>query len=190
MKYYIEMTLLPGVDIGISFLWEKVFDKLHSGLVEIKDSDHRVPIGVSFPDYDMEKNRLGQKLRLFSQDEAMLKKLNAPKLFRYFDDYIHLKRARLVPKTAKYAIYQRKQEKGKVQIAKRIEKREGIDFEKALKNPKKCKKRNVDAPFIYVNSQSTGERFKLFIVRKNGVAGDKKSFSCYALDPKSSVPEF
>ena len=46
MNYYQELSLLPQEEIPINFLWSKVFQQIHLGLVEMQDDQLRVPIGV------------------------------------------------------------------------------------------------------------------------------------------------
>ncbi len=194
MKYYIEITLLPSVEIGINVLWEKVFKQLHLGFVEIKNANNKVPIGISFPEYNVGMKRFGQKLRLFAHSEAILKEFNVSKLLRYLDDYVHLKRIRSVPETTAYAVYHRhqaKKMKSKFNLAKRKVKRKGLDFPQALQDYDGYREERIDTPYINIKSQSTGEYFRLFILKKlSDKNSDKKEFSCYGLDSKSTVPEF
>ncbi|MEG0343265.1 MAG: type I-F CRISPR-associated endoribonuclease Cas6/Csy4, partial [Acinetobacter sp.] len=87
MKYYLELQLLPDDDISAHFLLAKVYTQLHIALAEIKDTNNKVNIGVSFPQYIFEekiedkkaKVNMGKKLRLFAQNEADLKKLDLKK---------------------------------------------------------------------------------------------------------------
>lgn len=87
MKFYIEITLLPGVDIGINFLWAKLYQQIHLALVDMNDGKGSVPVGVAFPQYDTDKNRLGNKLRLFASSESDLIKLDIKKWLNRLLDY-------------------------------------------------------------------------------------------------------
>ena len=71
MRFYCEITLLPNPEVNLNFLWSKVFQQIHLGLVEMQDEQRRVPIGISFPEYVIGEKYsvLGDKLRLFAQDE-------------------------------------------------------------------------------------------------------------------------
>lgn len=131
MRCYIEITLIPNADIDRHFLWSKLYQQIHLGLVAMKDGQGLVPIGVSFPEYVegghsrltasrdtrasvcVEKySVLGGKLRLFAQDETTLAQFNASKWLERLNDYVHCTRIRPVPDKVKgYATYQRVQPK-------------------------------------------------------------------------------
>ena len=68
MNAYLEITLLPDVDIALNFLIQKVYQQLHLKFVEMKDGNGSQPVGVSFPKYDTAANTLGDKIRLFAHD--------------------------------------------------------------------------------------------------------------------------
>lgn len=192
MNVYIEITLLPSADIGLYFLWEKVFQQIHLGLVEMQTSNGKVPIGISFPEYSTEKNQLGSKLRLFAEDETVLEALNAPKCLKRFTDYVHLPRIRQVPdKISTYGYYKRLQPKSsKERLARRKAKREGIEVTQALKILEGYNEQHVKNPFINMNSQSSEQRFKLFILKQEATDFINEGFSTYGLSQSSTVPEF
>ena len=73
MNYYQEISLLSNVDVSLYFLWKKVYRQVHLALVEHKNIRNTSSVGVSFPGYNVEKNSLGRKLRLFSENEEVLK---------------------------------------------------------------------------------------------------------------------
>ena len=153
MKFYLEITLLPNPEVGVHFLWSKVFQQIHLGLVEMQDDQGRVPIGVSFPDYVLggrsqlpashdtrtslciEKySVLGCKLRLFAEHESTLGQFNASHWLARLSDNVHCTSIRPVPGSLKgYAIYQRQQPKtNKERLARRYAKRHNLDFLTAL----------------------------------------------------------
>jgi len=145
MKFYLEITLLPNPEVGIHFLWSKVYQQIHLGLVEMQDDQGRVPIGVAFPGYvqggcprlpadDSRTSQrtekfgvLGGKLRLFAQDEAVLVQFNTSHWLARLSDYVHCTRIRPVPeKLNGYATYQREQPKTNPErLARRYTKRWG-----------------------------------------------------------------
>lgn len=126
MNAYLDITLLPSGDIGHYFLWEKVFQQIHLGFVEIQNMNSRVAIGIALPGYSQEKCRLGDKLRLLAENETVLANFNAAKRLQRMDDYVHLTRIREVPASVSgYACYQRRQAKPtREQLAKRKSRRE------------------------------------------------------------------
>ncbi|MEG2920458.1 MAG: type I-F CRISPR-associated endoribonuclease Cas6/Csy4, partial [Acinetobacter sp.] len=118
MKYYIEVTLMKTDDFSPYELWSRIYTQLHIAFAEIKDTyDNKVSIGVSFPQYRFNAEKgvgfLGEKIRIFAQSQADLKKLNIQKWFDRLTDYLHITSIREVPenKITGYAIYRRKQVK-------------------------------------------------------------------------------
>ncbi|ENU20826.1 CRISPR-associated protein cas6/csy4, subtype I-f/ypest [Acinetobacter bohemicus ANC 3994] len=202
MKYYQEITLIDQAEISSYFIWSKLYTQLHIALAEIKDTNNKVNIGVSFPQYLFEKNdknskvNLGKKLRLFAQNEADLKKLDLKKWLDRLTDYVHITSIREVPENIKsYAIYKRKQVKTNAErLARHRVKRGDIGFDEAL-----ARYSNVvtttDLPYIQMLSLSTSDeqdkkRFKLFIEKRSIEQSESQVFSTYGLSSESSVPEF
>lgn len=197
MKYYQEITLIDQAEISLYFIWSKLYTQLHIALAEIKDTNNKVDLGVSFPQYLFEKNdknskvNLGKKLRLFAQNEADLKKLDLKKWLDRLTDYVHITSIREVPENIKgYAIYKRKQVKTNAKrLARHRVKRGDIGFDEAL-----ARYSNVvtttDLPFIQMKSLTSDQVFKLFIEKKNAEQSESQVFSTYGLSSESSVPEF
>lgn len=197
MKYYQEITLIDQAEISSYFIWSKLYTQLHIALAEIKDTNNKVNIGVSFPQYLFEKNdknskvNLGKKLRLFAQNEADLKKLDLKKWLDRLTDYVHITSIREVPENIKsYAIYRRKQVKTNAErLARHRVKRGDIGFDEAL-----ARYSNVvtttDLPFVQMKSLTSDQMFKLFIEKKNAEQSESQIFSTYGLSSESSVPEF
>lgn len=197
MKYYQEITLIDQAEISSYFIWSKLYTQLHIALAEIKDTNNKVNIGVSFPQYIFEKNdknskvNLGKKLRIFAQNEADLKKFDLKKWLDRLTDYVHITSIREVPENIKsYAIYKRKQVKTNAErLARHRVKRGDIGFDEAL-----ARYSNVvtttDLPFVQMKSLTSDQMFKLFIEKQNSEKLDKQVFSTYGLSSESSVPEF
>ena len=202
MKYYQEITLIDQAEISSYFIWSKLYTQLHIVLAEVKDTNNKVNIGVSFPQYLFEKNdknlkvNLGKKLRIFAQNEADLKKLDFKKWLDRLTDYVHITSIREVPENIKsYAIYKRKQVKTNAErLARHRVKRGDIGFDEAL-----ARYSNVvtttDLPYIQMLSLSTSDeqdkkRFKLFIEKRSIGQSESQVFSTYGLSSESSVPEF
>ena len=197
MKYYQEITLIDQAEISSYFIWSKLYTQLHIALAEIKDTNNKVNIGVSFPQYLFEKNdknskvNLGKKLRLFAQNEADLKKLDLKKWLDRLTDYVHITSIREVPENIKsYAIYKRKQVKTNAErLARHRVKRGDIGFDEAL-----ARYSNVvtttDLPFVQMKSLTSDQMFKLFIEKQSVEQSESQIFSTYGLSSESSVPEF
>ena len=214
MRFYLEITLLPNPEVGINFLWSKVFQQIHLGLVEIQDDQGRVPIGLSFPDYVTgEKfSLLGGKLRLLAKNEVTLSQFNATKWLSRLNDYVHCTSIRQVPeKITGYAIYQREQAKtNKERLARRYAKRHNVDYETALngtidlltdKAPANADykmqfrycdmpQKNLPTPFIRLKSESSEQMFCLWIKKTVFTEPSGMVFGSYGLSAESTVPEF
>jgi CRISPR-associated endonuclease Csy4 len=200
MKHYIEITLLPDVDVPLNFLWQKVYQQLHLKFVEMKSPPASLskggevqPIGISFPKYDAKANTLGEKIRLFAPDFETLERFNAKQTLRKLSDYVHVTSIRDVPTNVKtFGCFSRLQLKtSNLRLARRKAKRENVDIEIALSKFMRHTEKRTTVPFVIVKSESNGEMFRLFIVY-NEQANDTYvgGFGTYGLSDKSAVPIF
>jgi CRISPR-associated endonuclease Csy4 len=206
MNVYQELKLMPQEEISIQFLWSKVFQQIHLGLVEMRNHQKQVPIGISFPEYvaGEKYSVLGSKLRLFAEDEATLAGFEAAKWLSRLSDYVHCTSIRPVPdKLTGYAIYQRQQPKtNKERLARRYAKRHKLDFETALNGTvvlrdqstqfRYCDmpQQSIKTPFIRLQSLSSEQTFCLWIKKilvSEPVTGH---YSSYGLSATTVVPEF
>lgn len=212
MRCYLEITLLPNPEVGLNFLWSKVFQQLHLGLVEAQDTEKRVPVGVGFPKYRVEDKRvsLGDKCRLFAEDESTLQRFNAPQRLARLSDYVHCTGVRPVPdKLLGYAVYRRAQPKTNPErLARRYARRHGLDLATALSMTVEVRaaaegeayplafrycdmlKPSVALPFIRLQSLSGGQTFCLWIAKTAATAPMAGGFSAYGLSSVATVPEF
>lgn len=179
-------------DIDIHFLWEKVYKMIHLGLVETKMPNGLSSIGLTFPEYDIEKCQLGAKLRVFAMEKRMLEKFNAQKWLNNLSDYTHITGIRDVPgNITSYVRFKRKQSKSNTErLARRKVKREGIDLEKAMQLLKNHKETLISAPFIKISSISSENVFKIFICKEPSEKLINNAFSCYGLSSESTLPDF
>lgn len=199
MKFYREITLIDQAEISPYFIWSKLFSQLHLALVEVKDQNNLVQIGISFPQYIFEKEQdkkpivnLGKKLRLFAQTEDALKALNLGRWLDRLTDYVHITSIREVPqeKVSGYACFSRKQVKSNPErLARRRAIRDDIDFDEALKRYQNFVS-STDLPYIQMKSLTSDKSFKLFIEKRNADKSAKQVYSTYGLSSESSVPEF
>lgn len=193
MKFYIEITLVPSIEISLYFLWEKVYQQIHLALVESQGSNGKVSIGASFPEYDIEKYQLGSKLRLLSIVKDELEDLDINKWLFRLKDYVHISDIRDIPEVVDgYALYKRIQTKSSnLRLARRKAKRKGIGYEEALSFFNKRPEITSKVPYILMKSQSSDKRYRLMIMYEQV---DKTTisvgFSTYGLSSKCSVPLF
>lgn len=194
INYYQELSLLPQEEINIHFLWSKVFQQIHLGLVEMQDNQKQVPIGVSFPEYvvDEKYSLLGGKCRLFAQDETTLVHFNVAKWLARLSDYVHCTSIRPVPKKLKrYAIYQRQQPKtSKERLARRYAVRHNVSYDEALLRYNEMAHKSITTPFIRLKSLSSDKTFCLWIRKTTVSEPSGTTYSSYGLSKKATVPEF
>lgn len=196
MNYYIDVTLMNSSDFSPYELWSRLYTQLHLALVEVKDQNDQVNIGVAFPEYRFtHKQRigfLGTKLRLFAQTEDALKALNLGRWLDRLTDYVHITSIREVPqdKITGYAFFSRKQVKSNPErLARRRAARGDIDFEEALQQYQNFASL-TDLPYIQMKSLTSDKSFKLFIQKHHADKSAKQVYSTYGLSSESSVPEF
>lgn len=197
MKYYLDITLLPDAEANLGFLWQKVYQQVHIALVENKTAENQSAIAVSFPKYGDKQFPLGDKLRLFANEQDELKNFNIEKWLSRLLDYTHIKPIKEVPVTVnQFACFKRKQFKSNLlKEAQRRAKYKGESIEAALEHFKNYQTK-IDLPFINMSSLSMGDdaslnrKFKLFIERKVVNEQVLGVFNCYGLSKAATTPWF
>lgn len=192
MYYYQELSLLPNADIGLYFLWEKVYRQIHLALVENKCADNASAIGVAFPDYNANRYWLGNRLRLFAGDEQPLKQMQFDQWLNRLSDYVHLSRIKPVPeKVAGYACFKHIKLKGcREKLARRRAKRKGETFQQALAHFEDFEEQRSRFPYINMSSKTNGQRFRLLIEKQDMEQPQTGLYSCYGLSNTTTVPLF
>jgi len=192
MKYYQDISLLHNADIELCFFWEKLYQQIHLALVENKSADNVSAVGVAFPEYDADEYSVGTKLRLFAGDDRALEQMQCEKWLNRLSDYVHLSRIKPVPeKLAGHACFKHIKLKGsKENLARRRAKRKGETFEQALAHFETYEAERSRLPFINMHSETTGQRFRLFIERQVMEQPQTGFYSCYGLSSKATVPMF
>lgn len=192
MKYYIDITLLPGAEDSLGFLWQKVYQQVHLGIVENKTAGGNSAVAVSFPKYGDKNFPLGDKLRLFSAIEEKLQELDIGKWLNRLHDYTHVTSIKEIPQSGtKFVCFSRKQFNTNIErLARRRVKRKGGSFEEALKHYANFQDKKSELPFINVNSLHSGGKFRLFIEQSKEQKPVEGEFSCYGLSKTATVPWF
>jgi len=212
MKYYLDITLLPDIDITLGFLWQKIYQQVHIALVDNKVGSNESSIAIGFPNYGDKAFPLGNKLRLLANDEAELTTLNIKKWLNRFEDYVHIKPIKLVPDKVTYVAFIRQYVKGDARIQKDMldkalywSEKSGQPIENCLQDLEKSKpKVNNQLPFIWLESQKTKQRnfnesrkFPLFIKKIELSTEQLGLFNCYGLSKidnnkakLASIPQF
>lgn len=194
MKHYIEISLLPNPEVDIHFLWSKVYLQLHLALVELKDANSLVPVGVSFAEYHADDQHclLGSKLRVFAVDIETLEKLNLNHWFNRLSDYVHISSIRAVPSEHGYVVVSRIHAPANIgNLARRYAKRHGVSLETALDVYKNYDpKPPTRLAFIKVKSLSNAHDFTLCIRQSANSAAVSGGYSTYGLSGTSTVPHW
>lgn len=193
MYYYRELTLLPDVEVTENFLWSKLFYEVHHALAEGRKQHPAMNIGCSWPEYKEES--LGKKLRLIAASRADLESLPLEHHLARYDDYCRLTSIRPVGdrRIRGYALYRRYQPDGAADRKARryIRRHPEVSFEEAQRLLKQKERKFL--PFIQMESESTGQKFSLFIEKigaKEAPPGEAAPFSTYGLSASTAVPEF
>lgn len=191
MRYYQEATILPSQEVSAAFIWTKAHRQLHIGLVAMKDENGNVPIGVSFPEYQLSPCGLGCKLRVFAEEESALAALGLEKLLARLRDYVHVTGIRPVPARPKgYTVYRRVHAaKSVAQKARRYAKRHGISYEEA-ETLFTQERPEGKLPYLQLDSLTNKNRFSLFIAKEEREQAVKGKFNVYGLSAEATVPEF
>lgn len=195
MGFYVDITLLPDAEVSLSFLWRKVYQQVHHGLVGLMSGVQESEIGVSFPDYQTEnlgEMPLGRRLRLYSKSKEKLVLLNTEKLFCRLRDYVHVIAIRNVPNRVRgHSCFKRVQSKSNTErLARRKARRHQIDYEQALLSLAERKNVIKKAPYINLLSISSGHNFPLIIEQKIAEAETVGAYNSYGLSPTTTVPVF
>ena len=192
MKYFIELTLLPNLEIPLHFIWQKLYQQIHLALVENKGKEDVSKVGISFPEYNADEFLLGTKQRLFAQDEKALQSIQCEKWLSRLRDYVLVKPiAPVSEKLVGHACFKHVKMKGsKEKLARRRAKRQGETFEQALAYFADYKEQQTKLPYINMTSQSNGQSFRLFIEKQITEEPQQGYFSCYGLSHTATVPLF
>lgn len=187
---YIEITLLPTLEVSQPFLLSKLYSAIHKRLVELKDENENVTIGISFPEYS--SNTLGSKLRLFAESKEILENFDAKKTLRIYTEYAHISSIRETPNgITSYAKFTRVQSSPTPErIARRKAKRTGCTYEEAIQSISEYAPDKITLPYILIKSSSTNKGFSLFIRKEQVVTTEPFIFNTYGLSKGGSIPDF
>ncbi len=202
MKVYQEITLQPSPEIPQNFIWEKLFQQIHMALVDTKishkhDANGKEKVaeyseyGLSFTNYNSQINALGCQLRVFSDGEKKMERLNLSRWLERLLDYCKCSTIQTVPTVTQFSRFQRRQFVTNIEhMARRRSKRKHETLEKARSHYADFNIQLTRLPFIYVQSLSSEKRFRLFIEQEIVSQEKTGSFSCYGLSKQATVPWF
>lgn len=181
MNHYVDIEVLPDPEFNTTTLMSALYAKLHRALVTFGNGK----VGVSFP---RAGKTPGDLLRLHAACE-LLKPLMAQNWLKGLNDYTRSSAINKVPTETQHILVTRIQPKITAARLRRAVRRGSIserEAEKLLAERSLLKK-----PFFQLQSQSTGQRFPLFIQQQKLQAEiNKGKFNSYGLSDKTTVPWF
>lgn len=187
MKHYIEIRLQPDQEFPLNLLMNALFAKLHRGLVEWGDNR----IGISYPEHDEEKPALGKRLRLHGSEQSLSELMNHNWL-QVMNDHVMATEVKPIPTPKGFRKVHRVQVKSSPErLRRRYMRRHQVDEQSALKAIPDTVKKTLALPYVQIRSQSTGQRFRLFI--KHGPIEEQPVeglFNHYGLSPEATIPWF
>lgn len=192
MNSYQEISLLPKARIGLYDFWQKLYQQIHIALVENKSGNNASAIGMAFPEYDADRYNLGTKLRLLAEDKQILVQMNCEKWLNRLNDYVHISQIKSVPeKLVGHACFKHIKLKGcKEKLARRRAKRKGETLQQALAHFADYGEQRSKLPYINMISQTNGQRFRLFIEKREVEQPQTGLYSCYGLSDSTTAPLF
>lgn len=187
MNYYCDIHLRPDPDFVSAILLNALFSKLHRFLTE----HPALSIGVSFPGYSIKSLTLGSQMRLHG-NKADISALQNATWLTGMQDHVDCTAVTPVPASSQHMQVRRVQAKSSPErLARRYAKRHKVSETDALRIYQAVRPEKLRLPFLTLNSDSTGQRFILFIEQSapqpDAVSG---SFNRYGLSQTATVPWF
>lgn len=184
MNYYLDIQLLPSSEFSVQTLMNALYAKFHRALAMQK----RFNIGVSFP--DLEKT-LGSLLRLHSNQISLQQFMDSNWLVGGMRDYVAYDRISEVPSVKNAWAVRRLQAKSSpARERARLIRRKNISEKDAFLLIPDTSAKKLPLPFIVLYSQSTGQKFRLFISQKPCQILVDGKFNSYGLSDVATVPKF
>ena len=188
MDHYLDIMLLPDPEFSQNHLMDALFAKLHRALVAAGCGD----VGISFPQVREQGTGLGTVLRVHGR-ASRLSELTAVNWLTGMLDHTTMSAVKGVPPScASFRVVSRLQAKSSpARERRRLMRRKGLTEEQAMaKIPDNCAE-VLHLPYVQMRSQSTGERFLVFVRHGPIYAAPAEGlFSAYGLSPTGTIPWF
>lgn len=188
MDRYVEIRLRADPEIAPHQLLSSLYGRLHRALVQLASRD----VGVSFPDYDVQRPSLGTRLRLHGSAQS-LHHLMSTTWLAGMRDHVDVMPIADVPARATHCRVSRVQAKSSpARLRRRAMRRHGLDVTSAEQRIPDTAAEQLKLPFVVIGSCSTGQpSFPLFIRQEGGVSGAVAGeFNSYGLGRGATVPWF
>ncbi len=193
MTHYQDIKFYPDVEIDISFLRNKTYQKLHKAIFDLSATD----IGINFPQAG---KRLGCVIRIHSS-QTRLQELQNLNWLGGLSGYCKISEILPIPdKIKSYQTISRiRQTMNDTKLKERIayQKQQRVlstnDEVKAYEKQYKAKmfKTGLDNPYLELQSTSTGSKYRLYIsfgkLQQQSTEGE---FNRFGLSKTATVPIF
>ena len=189
---YVEITLLPAMEVSQAFLLSKLFMAIHTRLVELKDEKDNVGIGISFPEYSVAGKTLGTKIRLIAEKRETLETFDVKTTLKIYTEYAHFTGIREVPEgVSSHVQFTRVQPPATLErLARRKAKRMSITYEEAVEKISQYAPNHITLPYVLIRSKSSNKGFSLFVKKIENHTTEQFTFNTYGLSKGGTVPEF
>jgi len=186
MDCYVDIQVLPGDELKPSHIINALFTRLHQRLARLKRDD----VGVSFPNANELSPSLGTLLRIHGRRDS-LELFMGENWFGGLNGHIDVGRVTDVPVGTKHVIVKRMQVKSNPErLRRRQMRRHGITEEEARARVPDRAIETLHLPFVTTISQSTGQRFNLFLAHVEVTSAAPGKFNAYGLSQTTTVPSF
>lgn len=185
MDHYLDIRIRPDPEFPPAQLMNALFGKLHRVLAQLGSQD----IGLSFPDA-LPKRGVGRLLRLHG-NVASLERLMAQPWLGGAKDHADIGDITVVPTSAGHLSVRRVQAKSSAErLRRRLIKRKGISAEQALAAIPDSAEERLELPYLIVVSQTTGQRFRIFLDQRPVMHPVQGQFNAYGLSATATLPNF
>jgi CRISPR-associated endonuclease Csy4 len=189
LDHYLDIRIRPDENFSAGQLMGVLFGKLHRALAERQAID----IAVCFPQHRSTGASpfIGETLRLLS-GQVQLQALMASAWLVGVRDHIEVGDILPVPAMVQHRVVRRVQTQSNPErLQRRYAQRHNMSVEAAAQLITADHAKCCDLPFVSIRSQSTGQRFRLFI--EHGALSEQPiqgAFNTYGLSSVATVPWF
>lgn len=188
MDHYQDIVIRMDPEFPTPLLMNAVFTKLHRALVQLPSTG----IGVSFPSFDESVPSLGDCLRLHGT-AVSLQTLHRKDWTAGMRDHVDLSEIAPVPSKTQHRKVRRVQVKSSAARLRRrfVNRHAGVTERDAAALIPDSVEERVRLPYLQLKSESTGQRFLLFIEHQPVIAeAASGEFNRYGLSTNATVPWF
>lgn len=186
--HYFELRAIPQIEITEVQVINQVMQKLHHVLVNFQGN-----IGISFPCYNVRRT-LGGIIRIFGTETQLQEFKSALQQQAAIADYVLILPIIAIPADVKgYLRLNRVNPKGQSALRraeKRLTAQGKWSSDVQQKMIEKWGSINLTYPHLHIDSQSTGQRFIMWLKQESVAEPVEGTFNSYGLSKIATVPDF